>query len=131
MESNIPHKAEITAEVNTTPALVPLYAPDGAVIHVAEADVATWLKRGFAREAADLDALLAEAEALADALIAPWREYVLAFQETGRIDDAAQTTAHAAVDLLSDALNRLHLAIHASVKPEPEPADTAAEEEEE
>lgn len=114
--SDTPHDTTIAATVNT-PALTALYAPDGAAIHVAEADVAAWLTRGFARQPADLDGLLAEAEALAAALIAPWRDYVDAFKADGRVDPAAQTTAHAAVELLSDALNRLHLAIHASAQP--------------
>lgn len=110
---NTPHDAAFTAVVNA-PALVALYAPDGAAIHVAEADVATWLRRGFARERVDLDGLLAEAEALAAALIAPWRAYVAALKGSGAIDPAAQTTAHEAAALLSEALNRLHIGIHAS-----------------
>lgn len=122
MESTTPHTAEVTAEVNTPAALVPLYASDGAAIHVAPADVETWLRRGFAREQIDIPGLLAEVEALHAALLAPWRDYVQTFLDGGQVDDAAQTTAHEAAALFADALNRLHLGIHASVKPVEEPA---------
>jgi hypothetical protein len=113
--TTIPSLSTVAADVNSR-VHVPLYTTDGLEILVEEANVAMWLTRGFTRKPIDLDGLLAEAEALSAALMAPWRAYVDSYRASGgQVDAAAQTTAHAAVALLSDALNRLHLGMHANV----------------
>jgi hypothetical protein len=107
----IHHETAVGAQVNA-PQLTTLYAPDGETIQVEETKVATWLGRGFARTPIDLDALLSEVIALADALDDPWRAYVAACRAAGRVDNAAQDTARASIDLFTQACQRLHVAIH-------------------
>lgn len=115
-ESTIAHAAAPSAAVNA-PATVTLYDPDGDPITVEAAAVDKWLARGFSRARVDLDALVAEVEAHAAALAAPWRAYADACRAAGHIDNAAQDTARAALDLLADAALRLHLAIHRTYSP--------------
>jgi hypothetical protein len=121
-KSTIPHTAEVEATVNA-PELVTLYASDGEAIQVEAAKVEAWLRRGFTRQPFDLDGLVSEVAALAKAVAAPWADYAAACKAAGHIDNVAQDTARAALDLLNDAAHRLHLGIHQTFAPAPAATD--------
>lgn len=99
IESTIPHAVAVTAEVNGQ-TLIPLYAVDGGVIHVAPSDVEIWLARGFQRSLFDP---IAAATALKALFPAAWHAielYVDGVISDGVIDpadDAAAATAQAAM----------------------------------
>jgi hypothetical protein len=110
-ESTVPHEFAAAAEVNAAAQTV-LYAPDGTAIRVAEADAATLLALGFSRESTDPAAALSDLLALIPSVAPAWQAYLDATQAAGLIDAAAQDTAIAALDLVAQAANRLHLSIH-------------------
>lgn len=110
-KSTVHHESTAAAEVNLL-TNVTLYDQDGEPVAVAADSVEKWLARGFSRTPTDLDTLLAEVEAHAGAVVEPWRAYADACRAAGTVDNAAQDTARVALDLLSDACARLHLAIH-------------------
>lgn len=111
MESTTPNESTVAGAVNA-PGEVTLYAPDGTPIRVAEASVNAMLRLGFSRERTDPESVLADLEALIPNLIPAWQAYWGATQAAGHIDEAAMDTAHAAIRLVAEAANRVHLAIH-------------------
>src|SRR5262245_42170097 len=111
MKSTVEHVAEVEAEIGKDVS-VTLYAADGEPIQVAADKADVWLARGFHRTPQDLDTLVAEVDALGDAVGAPWRAYVEACRTVGHIDEAAQDTAHESLRVFGAACNALHLAIH-------------------
>ena len=99
---------------------VTLYAQDGEQIVVPEDKVATWLARGFSRTETDPAEIAEEIDALLPAVGPAWRAYLDAVVSGKVLDPAAQTTAHTALNELTSACNRLHLALHTRYEPAPQ-----------
>lgn len=99
IEFTIPHADAVRAEVNA-PVLIPLYAVDGRVIHVAPGDAESWLALGFQRSLFDPIAAAAALKALFPAAWHAIEQYVdgvLADGEIDAADDAAAATAQMAM----------------------------------
>lgn len=123
MESVIQNEASVAADVNV-PHVVTLYAPDGEQIQVSSEKVDVWLNRGFSRKPTDLDAVLSEIGPASLALEAAWEAYLRETQELGYIPAGAQEAAHAALNLVADACNRLSVGIHRGYNPQPADEET-------
>lgn len=129
MESTVLNDANVDASVNAAHN-VTLYAPDGENISVASDKVELWLGRGFSRRPTDLEAVLSEIAPYAAALAPAWEAYLRETQDAGYIPDGAQDAAHAALNMLADACNRLSVGIHHSYDPQRATVDETADDEE-
>jgi len=119
MKSTITNDSTTEAAVNA-PESVMLYAQDGEEITVASDKVAVWLARGFSRTTTDPAEIAEEIDALLPAVGPAWRAYLDTVLAGKALDPAAQTTAHAALNELTNACNRLHLALHTRYEPAPQ-----------
>lgn len=106
-----PNETGMTADVNADVTFT-LFNRDGEAVRVSAEKVAYWLKLGFSPKPQDLESLANEVRALALAVDDPWVAYAEACQATGFIDTKAQDVAIHALQLLSEACNNLHLALH-------------------
>lgn len=113
IESTIPIEDHVEAVVNG-PVLIPLYAPDGRVIHVAPGDVEPWLRAGFQRSLLDPAQALQALKALFPAAWDAIERYVTGVISDGQIDpadDAAAATAQIAMHEFEQAWGDLQRAI--------------------
>jgi len=113
--ANIPNEAGFNTLVNA-PEACTLYNREGESIRVPSDKEGYWLKFGFSRKAQDIASLISEVHALAAAVDDPWVAYAAACQASGFIDGNAQEVAIHALQLLSDACNNLHLALHSAYR---------------
>jgi len=113
--ANIPNDARFVAVVNAATDVV-LYNREGEAMTVPASKEGYWLTRGFRRTVRDIAELLSEVHALAAAVDDPWVAYAAACQASGFIDGNAQEVAIHALQLLSDACNNLHLALHSAYR---------------
>jgi hypothetical protein len=118
MKSTITNESTTDAAVNA-PQSVTLYAQDGEEITVASDKAEVWLARGFSRLKTDPAEIAEEIDALLPAVGPAWRAYLDAVVAGEALDPAAQVTAHAALNELTSACNRLHLALHTRYEPAP------------
>ncbi len=114
-ESRITVDAGMTAGVNTAAEEPPVelwHEASGRRVMSAPEDVNFWLAQGFSRTKTDPEAIASEVRAHIEALWPPWSAYLEDAKDGELIDPALQVAAHMALNLLTDACNRLHLALH-------------------
>lgn len=119
MESTIAISNTAEAEVNA-PEMVTVYSPDGEAIQVQSNRLNIWLNRGFSLQTTDFDAVYSELAPLCKALNDAWGLYLNETRENGFISSGSQDAAQFALDMLGNACNRLHMAIHRAYNPQGE-----------